>query len=231
MTPSTESPRVGGNLLMASCLLLCFGSAFLGFAGLWAPYGPSLMSALFLIAAGPVIAFGKRAKVETVGWRTLAVMSAVACGLIFSSFLNAGIMRSPQNVGEGATGGFMFFAALQMWAFLRIMRRNMPELVEGLNPQIALSAAAAGAAGYWGVCARWYAGGGLVAGGGFGVLAATAATAVTAGGFGVGTTTDGAGLGVVALWLLVRAGWGSSWVCLRLSGALSLFFCHVFIHV
>jgi hypothetical protein len=27
----------------------------------------------------------------------------------------------------------------------------------------------------------------------------------------------------VALWLLVRAGWGSSWVCLRLSGALSLF--------
>lgn len=154
MTPSTESPRVGGNLLMASCLLLCFGSAFLGFAGLWAPYGPSLMSTLFLIAAGPVIAFGKRAKVETVGWRTLAVMSAVACDLVFSSFLNAGIMRSPQNVGEGATGGFMFFAALQMWAFLRIMRRNMPELVEGLNPQIALSAAAAaGAAGYWGVFA------------------------------------------------------------------------------
>ena len=154
MTPSTESPRVGGNLLMASCLLLCFGSAFLGFADLWAPYGPALMSALFLIAAGPVIVFGKRAKVETVGWRALAVMSAVACGLVFSSFLNAGIMRSPQNVGEGATGGFMFFAALQMWAFLRIMRRNMPELVEGLNLQIALSAAAAaGAAGYWGVFA------------------------------------------------------------------------------
>lgn len=154
MTPSTQSPRVGGNLLMASCLLLCFGSAFLGFAGLWVPYGPSLMSALFLIAAAPVIAFGKRAKVETVGWRTLAVMSAVACGLVFSSFLNAGIMRSPQNVGEGATGGFMFVAALQMWAFLRIMRRNMPELVEGLNLQIALSAAAAaGAAGYWGVFA------------------------------------------------------------------------------
>lgn len=154
MTPSTQSPRVGGNLLMASCLLLCFGSAFLGFAGLWSTHGPSLMSALFLIAAGPVIVFGKRAKVETVGWRTLAVMSAVACGLVFSSFLNAGIMRSPQNVGEGATGGFMFVAALQMWAFLRIMRRNMPELVEGLNLQIALSAAAAaGAAGYWGVFA------------------------------------------------------------------------------
>lgn len=63
------------------------------------------------------------------------------------------------------------------------------------------------------------------------MLAATAATAVTAGGFGVGTTADGAGLGVVTLWLLVRVGWGSSWVCLRLSGALSLFFCHVFIHV
>jgi len=112
MTPSTESPRVGGNLLMASCVLLSFGAAFLGLAGLWAPYGPSLMSALFLIAAGPVIAFGKRAKVETVGWRTLAVMSAVACGLVFNSFLNAGIMRSPQNVGEGATGGFMFVAGL-----------------------------------------------------------------------------------------------------------------------
>ena len=41
-----------------------------------------------------------------------------------------------------------------MWAFLRIMHRKMPELVEGLNPQIALSAAAAaGAAGYWGVFA------------------------------------------------------------------------------
>lgn len=154
MTPSTESPRPGGNLLMASCVLLCFGSAYLGMAGLWAPYGLSLMCALFLIATGPVIAFGKRAKVETVGWRALLVMSAVACGLVFSSFLNAGIMRSPQNVGEGATGGFMFVAGLQMWAFLRIMRRNMPELVEGLNPQIALSAAAAaGAAGYWGIFA------------------------------------------------------------------------------
>ena len=154
MTPSTESPRPGGNLLMASCVLLCFGSAYLGMAGLWAPYGLSLMCALFLIATGPVIAFGKRAKVETVGWRALLVMSAVACGLVFSSFLNAGIMRSPQNVGEGATGGFMFVAGLQMWAFLRIMRRNMPELVEGLNPQIALSAAAAaGAAGDWGIFA------------------------------------------------------------------------------
>lgn len=72
MTPSTESPRPGGNLLMASCVLLSFGAAFLGLAGLWAPYGPSLMCALFLIAAGPVIAFGKRAKVETVGWRAPA---------------------------------------------------------------------------------------------------------------------------------------------------------------
>jgi membrane protein len=231
MTPSTESPRVGGNLLMASCLLLCFGSAFLGFAGLWAPYGPSLMSALFLIAAGPVIAFGKRAKVETVGWRTLAVMSAVACGLIFSSFLNAGIMRSPQNVGEGATGGFMFFAALQMWAFLRIMRRNMPELVEGLNPQIALSAAAAaGAAGYWGVFA-------LAIFCAFIPLAGLRVRAVVCGWWPCCRWFRGGyyrgwcwfrGCGVVA----VGAGWLGFFVGVSaLVGGAFTFFCHVFIHV
>lgn len=153
MTSSFQNPR--SHFWLTVCYTLLSGAAFLlGLAGLWPTYGPSLILALFLIAAGPVIAFGKRAKVETVGWRALLVMSAVACGLVFSSFLNAGIMRSPQDVGEGATGGFMFVAGLEMWAFLRIMRRNMPELVEGLNPQIALSAAAAaGAAGYWGVFA------------------------------------------------------------------------------
>lgn len=153
MTSSFQNPR--SHFWLTVCYTLLSGAAFLlGLAGLWPTYGPSLILALFLIAAGPVIAFGKRAKVETVGWRALLVMSAVACGLVFSSFPNAGIMRSPQDVGEGATGGFMFVAGLEMWVFLRIMRRNMPELVEGLNPQIALSAAAAaGAAGYWGVFA------------------------------------------------------------------------------
>jgi len=129
-------------------------SFLLGLSGLWPTYGPSLMCALFLIAAGPVITFGKRANVEATGFRTVTIMATVACGLVFSSFLNAGLVQSPEDAGAGATGGFMFVAALGMWLAVRKMQRSIPELIEGLNMKIALSAAAAaGSFGLFGLLA------------------------------------------------------------------------------
>ena len=140
--------------LTAACCALSMVAFFLGLLGFWPTYGPSIILALFLIAAGPVIAFGKRANVEATGLRTLAIMAAVACGLVFSGFLNAGLIQSPEDAGAGATGGFMFFATLEMWAIIRQMQRSVPELVEGLDMKIALSAAAAaGSFGFYGVLA------------------------------------------------------------------------------
>ena len=140
--------------LTAACCALSMVAFFLGLLGFWPTYGPSIILALFLIAAGPVIAFGKRANVEATGLRTLAIMAAVACGLVFSGFLNAGLIQSPEDAGAGATGGFMFFATLEMWTIIRQMQRSVPELVEGLDMKIALSAAAAaGSFGFYGVLA------------------------------------------------------------------------------
>lgn len=140
--------------LTAACCALSMVAFFLGLLGFWPTYGPSIILALFLIAAGPVIAFGKRANVEATGLRTLAIMAAVACGLVFSGFLNAGLIQSPEDAGAGATGGFMFVATLEMWAIIRQMQRSVPELVEGLDMKIALSAAAAaGSFGFYGVLA------------------------------------------------------------------------------
>lgn len=140
--------------LTAACCALSMVAFFLGLLGFWPTYGPSIILALFLIAAGPVIAFGKRANVEATGLRTLAIMAAVACGLVFSGFLNAGLIQSPEDAGAGATGGFMFFATLEMWAIIRQMQRSVPELVEGLDMKIALSAAAAaGSFGFYGMLA------------------------------------------------------------------------------
>lgn len=140
--------------LTVNCFILGMAAFFLGLAGLWPTYGPSLMCALFLIAAGPVITFGKRANVEATGFRTVTIMATVACGLVFSSFLNAGLVQSPEDAGAGATGGFMFVAALGMWLAVRKMQRSIPELIEGLNMKIALSAAAAaGSFGLFGLLA------------------------------------------------------------------------------
>ena len=140
--------------LTAACCALSMVAFFLGLLGFWPTYGPSIILALFLIAAGPVIAFGKRANVEAVGLRTLAIMAAVASGLVFSGFLNAGLIQSPEDSGAGATGGFMFLAALEMWALIRQMQRSVPELIEGLDMKIALSAAAAaGSFGLYGLLA------------------------------------------------------------------------------
>lgn len=153
MTSSSQKVR-SHPWLTVSCFVLSMGSFFLGLAGLWPTYGPSIILALFLIAAGPVITFGKRANVEATGFRTVTIMGTVACGLVFSSFLNAGLIQSSEDAGAGATGGFMFVAALEMWLIIRQMQRNIPELIEGLNMQIALSAAAAaGSFGLFGLLA------------------------------------------------------------------------------
>lgn len=153
MTTSPQKVR-SHPWLTAACCALSMVAFFLGLLGFWPTYGPSIILALFLIAAGPVIAFGKRANVEATGLRTLAIMAAVACGLVFSGFLNAGLIQSPEDAGAGATGGFMFFATLEMWAIIRQMQRSVPELVEGLDMKIALSAAAAaGSFGLYGLLA------------------------------------------------------------------------------
>lgn len=153
MTSSSQKVR-SHPWLTACCFVLSMGSFFLGLAGLWPTYGPSLILALFLIAAGPVIAFGKRANVEATGFRTVAIMASVACGLVVSGFLNAGLIQSPEDAGAGATGGFMFLATLEMWLIIRQMQRNISELIEGLNMKIALSAAAAaGSFGLYGLLA------------------------------------------------------------------------------
>lgn len=153
MTSSSQKVR-SHPWLTACCFILSMASFLLGLSGLWPTYGPSLMCALFLIAAGPVVAFGKRANVEATGFRTVTIMGSVACGLVFSSFLNAGLVQSPEDAGAGATGGFMFVAALEMWIIIRQMQRSVPELIEGLNLKIALSAAAAaGSFGLFGLLA------------------------------------------------------------------------------
>ena len=153
MTTSPQKVR-SHPWLTACCFILSMASFLLGLSGLWPTYGPSLILALFLIAAAPVITFGKRANVEATGFRTVTIMATVACGLVFSSFLNAGLVQSPEDAGAGATGGFMFVAALGMWLAIRKMQRSIPELIEGLNMKIALSAAAAaGSFGLFGLLA------------------------------------------------------------------------------
>lgn len=155
-SPMTTSPQKAHShlWLTVGCTVLSMAAFFLGLLGLWPTYGPFLILALFLIAAGPVIAFGKRANVQATGFRTVMIMASVACGLVASSFLNAGLIQSPEDAGAGATGGFMFFAALEMWAIIRQMQRSVPELVEGLDMKIALSAAAAaGSFGFYGLLA------------------------------------------------------------------------------
>lgn len=165
MTSSSQKAH-SHSWLTVCCTLLSVAAFLLGLAGLWPTYGPSLMCGLFLIAAGPVIAFGKRTNVEATGLRTLAIMGAVACGLVASSFLDAGLLQSPQDAGAGATGGFMFVAALGMRLTVRKMQRSVPELIEGLDMKIALStAAAAGSFGVIGLLAlAFFCAGGPVAG-------------------------------------------------------------------
>ena len=157
MTTSSQKAR-SHSWLTVCCTLLSVAAFLLGLAGLWPTYGPSLMCVLFLIAAGPVVAFGKRANVEAVGFRAVTIMGSVACGLVASSFLNAGLLQSPQDAGAGATGGFMFLAALGMWLAIRKMQRSIPELIEGLNMKIALFCCCGG----WFLRVYWSSGSGVL---------------------------------------------------------------------
>lgn len=184
--------------LTVTCCALSMVAFFLGLLSFWPTYGPSLILALFLIAAGPVIAFGKRANVQATGLRTLAIMAAVASGLVFSGFLNAGLIQSPEDAGAGATGGFMFLAALQMWAIIRQMQRSVPELIEGLDMKIALSAAAA--AGSFGLY-------GLLALALFGAAGSVASLWFRAKGWKVDTTGLFASCALVLLSLLALVPW------------------------
>ena len=94
---------------------------------------------------------------ESDGWRALALMTAIAGGLIFSELSFVGplfhsVMHVPERGGDGAAGWSMIAAMAGMGAFVILLRRRVPQRVEGLNAQVALSAAAAaGASGVTGL--------------------------------------------------------------------------------
>lgn len=56
------------------------------------------------------------------------------------------VMHVPERGGDGAAGWFMIAAMLGMGGFVILLRRRVPQRVEGLNAQVALSAAAAAGA-------------------------------------------------------------------------------------
>ena len=154
-----ESPEITLNSwLLAFCIFFAAGSCYLGSVGLWHQVGPVTVAALFLIMCAPFIASGGSAHrgAESDGWRALALMTAIAGGLIFSELSFIGpLFRSVMHVperGDGAAGWFMIAAMLGMGAFVILLRRRVPHRVEGLNTQVALStAAAAGASGMVGL--------------------------------------------------------------------------------
>lgn len=138
--------------LFASCIFFAAGSCYLGSVGQWHQAGPATVAALFLIMCAPYIAMGKTATpdAESEGWRALALMTAIAGGLIFSELSFTGpLFRTALHVperGDGVAGWFMIAAMAGMGAFVILLRRRVPHRVEGLNAQVALSAAAAAGA-------------------------------------------------------------------------------------
>ena len=152
-------PGTLNSWLLVFCIFFATGSCWLGSVGLWHQVGPSAVAALFLIMCAPFVAVGKTATrdVESAGWQTLALMTAIAGGLIFSELSFIGplfrtALHVPEPVGDGAAGWFMIAAMLGMGAFVILLRRRLPHRVEGLNVQVALSAAAAaGASGVMGL--------------------------------------------------------------------------------
>lgn len=148
-----ESPEITLNSwLLIFCIFFAAVACWLGSVGLWHQVGPATVAALFLVMCGPFVATGKTATrdAESDGWRTLALMTAIAGGLIFSELSFIGLLfRSVLHVserGDGAAGWFMIAAMLGMGAFVILLRRRVPQRVEGLNAQVALSAAAAAGA-------------------------------------------------------------------------------------
>lgn len=149
-----ESPEITLNSwLLVFCIFFAAGSCYLGSVGLWHHVGPATVAALFLIMCAPFIAGGKTTArdAESDGWRALALMTAIAGGLIFSELSFIGplfrtALHVPKPVGDGAAGWFIIAAMLGMGAFVILLRRRVPHRVEGLNAQVALSAAAAAGA-------------------------------------------------------------------------------------
>lgn len=153
-----ESPEITLNSwLLAFCIFFAAGSCWLGSVGQWYQAGPATVAMLFLIMCAPFIADGGRADAESDGWRALALMTAIAGGLIVSELsffgpLFRSVMHVPERAGEGVAGWFMIAAMAGMGAFVILLRRCIPQRVKGLNTQVALSAAAAaGASGVMGL--------------------------------------------------------------------------------
>ena len=155
-----ESPEITLNSwLLIFCIFFAAGSCWLGSVGQWHQAGPATVAMLFLIMCAPFIASGGSAHrgAESDGWRALALMTAIAGGLIFSELsffgpLFRSVMHVPERAGDGAAGWFMIAAMVGMGAFVILLRHRVPHRVEGLNAQVALSAAAAaGASGVMGL--------------------------------------------------------------------------------
>lgn len=157
--PSSDESLSFNSWLLAFCIFCAAGACWLGSVGQWHQVGPAAVAALFLIMCAPFIAVGKTATpdAESEGWRALALMTAIAGGLIFSELSFIGplfrtALHVPEPVGDGAAGWFMIAAMAGMGAFVILLRRRVPHRVEGLNAQVALSAAAAaGASGVMGL--------------------------------------------------------------------------------
>lgn len=157
--PTSDESLSFNSWLLIFCIFFAAVACYMGSVGLWHQAGPATVAALFLVMCAPFIAVGKAATpdAESDGWRALALMTAIAGGLIFSELSFVGplfrtALHVPERVGDGAAGWFMIAAMVGMGAFVILLRRRVPERVKGLNAQVALSAAAAaGASGVMGL--------------------------------------------------------------------------------
>lgn len=149
-----ESPEITLNSwLLIFCIFFAAVACYMGSVGLWHQVGPATVAALFLVMCAPFVATGKKSTpdAESDGWRALALMTAIAGGLIFSELSFIGplfrtALHVPERAGDGAAGWFMIAAMVGMGAFVILLRRRVPQRVKGLNAQVALSAAAAAGA-------------------------------------------------------------------------------------
>lgn len=134
MNPHHESPEITLNSwLLAFCIFFAAGSCWLGSVGQWSQAGPATVAMLFLIMCAPFIASGGSAHrgAESDGWRALALMTAIAGGLIVSELsffgpLFRSVMHVPERGGDGAAGWFMIAAMVGMGAFVILLRRRVP---------------------------------------------------------------------------------------------------------
>lgn len=157
--PTSDDSFSFNSWLLIFCIFFAAVACYMGSVGLWHQVGPATVAALFLVMCAPFVARGKTAThdAESDGWRTLALMTAIAGGLIFSELSFIGplfrtALHVPERGGDGAAGWFMIAAMVGMGGFVILLRRRVPQRVKGLNAQVALSAAAAaGASGVMGL--------------------------------------------------------------------------------